>query len=213
VWRHGRILDGMPSEDIVVPFRVPEHKLGRATQVRTTLLVSSLQSLRKRGHLERYLGHLPSEHHEAIQSMIAGQWTSIAVGRAHYQACETLGLTQLEMNAIGREVGDRIEGTFLALIVRMAGSAGVTPWTALEQMPRLYERIFRGGGGGCLIRRGPKDARAQMTGCGLADIPYFVAAITGVFEIGAELFCKKAYARVVVDSCTSNSVVLDIAWA
>jgi hypothetical protein len=203
----------MATGEIVVPFRVPEHKLGRATQVRTTLLVSSLQSLRKRGYLDAYLDRLPPEHHGAIQSMIAGQWTSIAIGRAHYLACEALGLSQPEMNAIGREVGDRIEGTFLALVVRMAGSAGLTPWAALEQMPRLYDRIFAGGGGGCLLRRGPKDARAQMTGCGLADIPYFAAAITGVFEVGAELFCKKAYARPALASCTPNSVVLDIAWA
>jgi len=203
----------LPGAEVVVPFRVPEQRLGRATQVRTTLLVSSLQSLRRRGHLDEYLGHLPPEHHAVVQAMVAGQWVPIEIGRAHYVACDALGLSQPEVNAIGREVGDRIEGTFIATVVRMAGSAGVTPWTALEQTQRLYDRIFQGGGGTCLSKKGPKDARVQMAGFGIADVKYFAHAMAGVFEVGAELFCTKAYAQVVPRACTANSVVMDIAWA
>jgi hypothetical protein len=198
---------------VIAPFHVPEDRLGCATEVRTTLLVSSLQSLRKRGLVDDYFRHLPAAYHQTVQAMIAGQWAPIEVARAHYLACDALGLTPTEANAIGREVGDRIEGTFLATMVRMAGSAGVTPWLALEQTPRLYERIFRGGGGTCVIRRGPKDARVVMAGCGIADVPYFPAAMTGVFEVGAELFCSRAYARVVPTAASARSVVVNIAWA
>jgi len=162
----------MPGAEVVVPFRVPEQRLGRATEVRTTLLVSSLQSLRRRGHLDQYLRHLPAQRHATIQAVIAGQWAAIEVGRAHYVACE-----------------------------------------ALEQTHRLYDRIFRGGGGTRVSRRGPKDARVEMAGFGIADVAYFATAMTGVFEAGAELFCKKAYAQVVPRASTAHSVVLDIAWA
>lgn len=201
------------SADIVTPFRASRQELGHATEVRTTLLVSSLQSLRKRGHLDRYLGHLPREHHATVQSMIAGQWVPIGLGRAHYLACDALDLPSPDINGIGREVGDRIEGTFLATIVRMAGNVGATPWTALTQTERLYARVFRGGGGTCVTRLAPKDAHIQVVGFGFADVPYFAKAMTGVFEIGAELFCTKAYAQVVTRECTPNSVVLHIAWA
>jgi hypothetical protein len=201
------------SPEILAPFPRPRHELGLATEVRTTLLVSSLQSLRKRGHLDRYLGHLPPEHHATVQSMIAGLWVPIEVGRAHYLACEALDLPLSDINAIGREVGDRIEGTFLATVVRMAGSVGATPWTALVQTQRLYQRVFRGGGGTCITKLGPKDARVQLAGYCFTDVPYFSYAMAGVFEIGAELFCSKAYAQVMTRECTPTMVALHVAWA
>jgi len=202
-----------PEEEIVVPFRAAEHLLGIATHVRTTLLVSSLQSLRRRQHFEDYQRHLPAERHAAVQSMIAGQWAPMELGVAHYQACQALRLTTAEMNLIGKEVGDRIEGTFLATMVRMAGRVGATPWTAMQQAGRLYERIFRGGGGLSIVKAGPKEARAHLVGVPLAGIPYFVVAMAGVFEVGAELFCSKAYAREVPGSRTPTRVALVIAWA
>jgi hypothetical protein len=203
----------MAAAEIVAPFPAPEHKLGHATEIRTTLLVSSLQSLRRHGHQERYLGMLPREHHDTVLSMIAGQWAPIALGRAHYLACEGLGLSLAEVNAIGREVGDRIEGTFVATLVRMAGQVGATPWTALTHAQRLCERVLRGGGGTSVARLGPKDARIRLVGLGLNDIPYFVKAMAGVFEVGAELFCTKAYAQVVARESTPNSTVMHVSWA
>ena len=169
-------------EEIVVPFRLPEATLGHAIRIRTTLIVSSLQSLRRRGLIDPYLAHLPAEHHAAVQSMIAGQWTPMSLGMAHYTACEALRLPPEEVNLIGREVGSRIEGTFLATMVSMAGKVGATPWTALAQTGHLYARLFAGGGGIRVSRVGPKDARATMAGVEVAQVPYFRGAMAGVFE-------------------------------
>lgn len=201
------------NPEVFLPFRSPEHELGQATRVRTTLLVSSLQSMRKRGLLETYLAHLPQHHHAAVHSMIAGQWVPMSLALAHYEACEALGLAEAEINAIGREVGDRIEGTFLATMVRMAGNIGATPWTALSQTGRLYDRLLAGGGGTSVLKVGPKDARVLFLGVALARVPYFRLAMGGVFEIAAELFCSKAYTRVVFEGRTATKVVLHMAWA
>jgi hypothetical protein len=202
-----------PAEEILVPLRAADHLLGIATHVRTTLIVSSLQSLRRRERFDDYLALLPAERHAAVQSMIAGQWAPMELALAHYQACQALGLQAAELNLVGREVGDRIQGTFLATVVRMAGSVGATPWTALSQAGRLYERIFRGGGGLGVVKVGPKEARARLVGVPLAGITYFNVAMAGVFEIGAELFCSKAYAREVPGTRTPTRVALQIAWA
>jgi len=199
--------------EVLVPFRAPEHELGEAEQVRTTLLVSSLQSLRKRGLVDAYLSRLPREHHETVLAMIAGQWVPMPLALAHYGACEALDLPAPEVNAIGREVGDRIEGTFLATMVRMAGKVGATPWTALTQTQRLYDRIFAHGGGASIVKLGPKDARVVFAGVPLARVPYFRIATLGVLEIGAELFCSKAYAHLVKEECTPTRVMVHIAWA
>lgn len=181
--------------------------------MRTTLLVSSLQSLRKRGLFDSYLSLLPPEHHPTVLAMIAGQWVDMPLAEAHYDACQALDIPRTEVNAIGREVGDRIEGTFLATMVRMAGTVGATPWAALSQVERLYDRIFAGGGGVCVVKQGPKDALVHFVGVPVCRVPYFRGAMGGVFEVGMELFCAKAYTKEVAASTTPTSVALHIAWA
>jgi len=199
--------------EVFVPFRAPPQKLGVCARVRTTLIVSSLQSLRKRDLYQRYIDLLPPEHHATVRSMIAGQWVPMRVAEAHYDACEALGIDKREVNGIGREVGDRIEGTFLATMVRMAGSVGATPWTALSYVDRLYDRVFAGGGGAGVFKLGPKDAEFHLVGVPLGRIPYFRSAMAGVVEVGAELFCSKAYAKEVPDASTAMGAVLHVAWA
>jgi hypothetical protein len=199
--------------EVFVPFRAPPQKLGVCARVRTTLIVSSLQSLRKRDLYQRYIDLLPQEHHATVRSMIAGQWVPMRVAEAHYDACEALGFDRREVNAIGREVGDRIEGTFLATMVRMAGSVGATPWTALSYVDRLYDRVFAGGGGAGVFKLGPKDAEFHLVGIPLCRIPYFRSAMAGVVEVGAELFCAKAYAKEKPDAAPPMSAVLHVAWA
>jgi hypothetical protein len=199
--------------EVVLPFPGPPEKLGVATRIRTTLLVSSLQSLRRRGSLDDYMRLLPEEHHMTITSMIAGQWLPMAVGLAHYDACQALGISQPEVVAIGREVGDKIHGTFLATMVRMAGQVGATPWTGLSFVGRLFDRLFQGGGGVTVIKLAPKDARVQFLGMPVARVPYYRVAMTGVFEVGLDLFCKKAYVTDVPKEATATCAVLHVAWA
>jgi hypothetical protein len=199
--------------EVFVPFRAPPQKLGVCARVRTTLIVSSLQSLRKRDLFPRYMELLPDEHHTTVRSMIAGQWVPMRVAEAHYDACDALGIDRREVNAIGREVGDRIEGTFLATMVRMAGSVGATPWTAISYVDRLYDRVFAGGGGAGVYKLGPKDAEFHFVGVPLCRIPYFRSAMAGVVEVGVELFCSKAYAKEVPDASPPMGAVLHVAWA
>jgi hypothetical protein len=201
------------GEEVFVAFPVPIERLGMATLARTTLLVSSLQSVRKRNLTERYMQLLPREHHAVMQSMIAGQWTPMKVAEAHYAACNGLGFSDSTAHQIGTEVGDRIQGTFLAAMVRMVGTVGATPWTALSHAQRLFERVFRGGGGLSVIRRGVKDARVNFVGVPLCRFPYYRSALSGVFEAAADLFCRKSYAKEAPGSATPTSVAFQISWA
>lgn len=200
-------------EEIFVPYPAAPEQLGTATLVRTTLLVSSLQSLRRHDHGEAYLKALPREHHETMLSMIAGQWVPMSLALAHYRACESLGIPHGVIHAIGREVGDRIEGTFLATMVRMAGKAGATPWTAVAQLTRLYDRLFDGGGGTQVVKEGPKDVRIEFVGLPLCSIPYWRAASCAVVEVGMELFCTRAYVKEVPGTAGFDRVILRAAWA
>jgi hypothetical protein len=162
------------------------------TLVRGTLIVASRNALEKRGYAERYFAALPEEHHASIRDMLANSWTPEPVARAHYAACDALGLSSQEVFAIGGEVGDRVRATFLGTLASIAREAGTTPWVYLERIPRLFPRICVGGAV-AIYKLGPKDARAEWYGLPGLSIPYFRTAFRGANQSIIALFCTKAY--------------------
>jgi hypothetical protein len=161
------------------------------TAVRSTLIQSSLNTLRKRGHFERYLGLLDVQHKATLLETLAPEWLSMEAATAHYAACDALALSQGELQEIGEDVGERIQGTFLGTLVRKARSVGLTPWILLGQFQRLWERLMQGGGV-CLLKVGPKDCSVDVRGLALCDYAYFRAAFCGVVASGIKLGAGKA---------------------
>ncbi len=135
------------EEETILPFPAPVEQLGLATHLRSTLVASSIESLRRRGLLDRYRATIAPEHREALLTTVAGLWLPMEVGIAHYETVDRLGFTQEEQAQIGREVSHKIHDTFLGVVMRAATQAGVTPWTLLPKGNQLFGRIFQGGGG------------------------------------------------------------------
>jgi hypothetical protein len=180
------------QEEPIIPLPAPRAQIPIATRFRSTWIVSSLQSLRAAGHVERYLASLPLQYHEEILSSVAGVWLPLAMARAHYEACESLGLSLDDQLTMGRSVGGRAQGTLLMTVVKAARGAGVTPWTIMPQFHRLWVRGVEGGAA-AVYRLGPKDARADFVRCELLDIPYFRNGLRGILLGSSTLFCTKAY--------------------
>src|SRR5438105_14521143 len=101
------------------------------SEVRSTLIVSAIQTLRARGLYERYMAQLPPAVRSEVQSLIAGAWLPIELALEHYRAMDRLGLDAVTVEAIGGEVGERANKSMLSIVVRLSREAGVTPWTAL----------------------------------------------------------------------------------
>jgi hypothetical protein len=120
-------------------------KAGTVTHVRSTLILSSVQSLRAHSLYEHYIGLLDPGMRETVESMIAGAWLPVETALKHYRACDALGLTLANEIALGHEVGSRIQASLLGLLVKGAKSTGATPWTGLGYMDRLWERVFSRG--------------------------------------------------------------------
>ncbi|HET9955124.1 MAG TPA: hypothetical protein VFQ61_11505 [Polyangiaceae bacterium] len=178
-------------DEIVLPF--PDAP-GVAAYIRSTLLTSSLQSLRARGLEEKHSRLLPPEHRDTILSCVAGQWLPIAVGAAHYEACGKLGLSAAEQHEVGRSVSKQIHETLLGLTVKMARGVGLTPWTLLAKGNTLFSRLFRGGGTQ-ITRLGASSARIEIAGLPLLEIPYFRNAVSGTYAAGIELLGRGASVR------------------
>lgn len=178
-------------EEIILPFPAERESIPPATAYRSTWIVSSLQTLRERGHFEAYRRNLAA-HHDRIFSALAGSWLPMDVARAHYEACNRLGLGLEEQIAMGLGVGGRAQGTLLSTAVKAARGAGVTPWTIIPQFDRLYRRAANGGAA-AVFKLGPKEARGEFVGCELFDIDYFRHAFRGVLLNVGALFCEKLY--------------------
>jgi hypothetical protein len=183
-----------------------------ATHVRSTLLLSSIQSLKVRGLFERYAASLDEAHRRDILDAVAGVWLPMDVALAHYQACETLGLSPEEQTAIGRDVNLRVQGSVLGLLARTARDAGVTPWVVLASLGRLWQRTFDGGGGVEVHRTGPKDARVELVGLPLLRVPYFRHAFRGVFQGGLTPISQRAYVHEQSGHGTETSAVFRVQW-
>jgi hypothetical protein len=149
------------------------------TGVRSTLIQSSLDTLRKRGHFERYLKLLEPRHRATLLETLAPEWLTPEVANAHYLACDALELPADELMQIGEAVGERIQGTFIGTISRRARLVGLTPWLMVPHFERLRERLLRGGGME-VTRTGPKDCDVDMRVLGLCQHAYFRAAFCGV---------------------------------
>jgi hypothetical protein len=159
--------------------------------VRSTLIQSSLDTLRRRGHFERYLALLDSRHRPTLLESLAPEWLSLDVAAAHYTACDALGLSSGELHEIGEDVGSRIQGTFIGTLVRKARTIGLTPWVPLAQFQRLWERLMQGGAVS-VVKTGPKDCSVEIRSLALCDYDYFRAGFGGVVASGIKLGAGKS---------------------
>jgi hypothetical protein len=199
-------------DELFVPFPVPRLQVPEATHFRSTWLSSSVSALRDRGYYDRYVTLLPEVHRAMILETVAGVWLPIEVCLAHYGACDALALSRRDAWDIGVEVTRKVHGTTLALAIRLAKQAGVTPWTILAQLPRLWERVWRGGGV-AVHKAGPKEAIVEVIRWKPAGIAYVRHTMPAVVQGIVELFCTKVYTTEVVKMTSPSSLGLRLQWA
>jgi hypothetical protein len=183
-----------------------------ATHVRSTLIVSSMQALRARGFFDAYAAHLSPASQGELMSLIAGTWVPIDLGLAHYRAVDKLGLDPQAIDAIGGEVGARVNRTVLSTVLKMSKQTGVTPWSALARAHRLRELSWQGSDL-AVWRLGPKDARLDCVGMPFAAIPYYAVSFGGFVRGLVQLFSSKAYSKMEHARCSPTSVSYHLSWA
>jgi hypothetical protein len=175
--------------------------------IRGSLIVSSLETLRALDLFDRYLGCLPAEEHDNVLYILASSWVPIDLAMKHYAACEAMQLTDTELEGIGRHASQRIMGTFLGTLVRTASSLIAPGRVPLMQYPRLWDRLLRGGG--CTVSAmGPDDARIESRGVPMFRYRYFRVGYTGLIKGAASMFRSSVHAR--VRNATDNSLTIEL---
>jgi hypothetical protein len=193
-----------------LPYRA-ERARTEAKNVRSTLIASSVQALKRRGIYDAYLEKLPAPLHETIASCIAGGWLPMATAIQHYEAVDAIGLTDAQVNEMGVDVSTQTQATYLATAVKLATSAGATPWTALAQFQRLWDRI--NDGGDCTVfKLGPKDAHLEYRGLPLVRVRYYRLAFRHYTQTLFRLFSSSCYVNDVPRSAGPASGAFRVAW-
>lgn len=196
-----------PGRRALVPAPTP-----LAREVRGTLIVTSLQMLRERGLIDRYRGFVEPETLRAIEGVIAATWVPVELIVAHYRACDRLGFTVAELIDLGRGLTSRLHRPVFKVLVNLAGAAGVTPWAIAPQLPKIWDRMYRGGAIET-IQLGPKDARVEIRGFPCAGIAYSRIAWRGVLLGGVEIFASRAYVSEIPAQCDATTLTYRMSWA
>jgi hypothetical protein len=200
----------MAAEVVMVHPRAPARP-GPPQHIRSTLLCSGIAELRLRGHFDAYVEKLLPEARETILTMIAGVWLPMSIAMAHFQAITALELSPDEAFAIGASSGQRIHQTLLHALVRLATGVGASPWTLFENYPRLWARIFDGGGV-TISKVGPKDALLEFAAFPPARFAYFRDAFRGANHSGLTLFVTTVYVREMPTRRSPSGFALRVAW-
>jgi hypothetical protein len=200
------------GETAYVPFPAPVYQIPRTSQFRSTWLSSSLRALRQRGLMDAYFAALPREYHAPVEECVAGAWLPAEVAEAHYRACDALGLSVATQMEIGASVAQFAQGSLLNTFIRMARSAGVTPWTMFGNYGRLWDRIWVGGAV-AVYKLSEHEARVEIVQWTCAGSDYCRNALRGVLRGMTDIFGMQATVHELPRPYDVHSLAYRVRWA
>jgi len=177
--------------EVLLPFPA---RIVPLRHVRSTVLLASIEGVRRAGRFDGYRRLVPVEHHQALFESVAGSWLSVEAGRAHYLACDQLGFSPSEQVQMGGRTAERTGESMVGTVIRLAKQAGATPVLYFTQLQRLWARAYDGGGI-AVYKTGPKDARLDVISFSLCESPFYRNALRGWVQGLAALFSTRVYLR------------------
>ncbi len=201
----------MLKRELFLPLQYPSGDYPEVKQVRSTLLTASLQGVRHMGWEERYFAALPRELHDQMRMLTAGEWKPLALGIAHYGACDAMDLTNDEMKEMGRQVSVRTQKTFVGTLGSIAAGAGANPWHIFQHGHRIWGRIFDGGDH-VAYKIGPKDIDIICMGCPLLRIRYFRTAMGAYYAALAGVVASSVHWHELPEHRSDEKLGLRISW-
>jgi hypothetical protein len=196
-WHASRILENVArpypvtSAGVETVLAFPK-RVDPLANVRSTILIASLNNIKSAGHYDTYIRHLPGEHRRELLEQVVGTWTPVEAALAHYTACDALGLSEHTATAFGRQTVERIGTSLVGTGIRMAKQAGATPWTFCPHVQRFWARGYDGGGI-AVYKLGPKDARFDLIQFSLCASAFYRSALGGWLGGLLQLFCTTLY--------------------
>lgn len=179
--------------------------------VRGSLIASSLATLRSNGLYERYLDCLPGDQQNRVLYIVAASWVPVDIALAHYGACDAMRLTEAELERMGRNVSERIMGTFLGTLVRTARKIYTPSSVPLRQYPKLWDRLLQGGGCTVSMSNAAKTACIESRGVPMFRYRYFRIAYAALIRGAGAMFRDDMNVR--IRNATDLSLTTELNWS
>ncbi len=183
-----------------------------ARHMRSTILLSALESVRLAGYGDAYLERLEEPHKQTLLHTVAGTWLPIEVAHAHYRACEALNLSADVQTEIGRRTGEHTRSILLGTVAQLAKQAGVTPWTLIPHLQKFWDRGYDGGGM-TIVKVGPKEARIDILRCSLCEFRHFRNALRGLVMVLMDYFCSRSFVTELPGKRPDATAYYKLQWA
>ena len=157
------------------------------------ILVVDQEGLRERGLFKKYAAQLASDPvlQERILHCTVSDRIDVPAVMAHYAALDALGLSHQTAFDFGKQVGERVHGEFLRVLIKLAGKFGADPWRALAQAEKLWKRSWEGGAL-LVVRESNNSARFTVEGMPPSSSDFFRASLSGAIHAGVTLLCQRA---------------------
>ena len=196
--------------EVIVP---PVASFAPATEVRGTLLATSLAMVRERGMEAAYFAALEPNFHDAVRSVLAQAWLPMEVAIAHYRAMGRVFPAMHEQIDNGKIVSERTQNAYLRTIVRALHATGSLDIpAAVRRLPAVVERMVRGGGVAAAYRTGRKDVRIELSGYPFLRAPYTHNAWQGMFYSALSLVTPRLTVRQDLRYRGDWRMALDVSW-
>jgi hypothetical protein len=192
-----------------VPLRYPPSQVPPVTQVRSTLISSSVRAITDPALLALYKQSLPAHLHSTVLGAVAGSWLDINVAIDHYRAMDALGLDISDMISIGEKVGHAVRSYLIGAAGQVAPNDDMTPWLILPHTQRTWDRVYVGGDVS-IEETGPKQFIRTIYGLPLCAIPYFRHASRGIMRSVVSRWCTKC--EVAELGATPTTLQWQVSW-
>jgi hypothetical protein len=184
-----------------------------ASEIRGTMLSTSLGLVREQDREQAYYALLPAHLHPFMRAVEPLAWIDMDTALVHYQVMNEIFPGKIEQIDNGRMIGERTFNGYVKTLLRAFAVGGqVDPSMLLRKLVQGMERSLRGGGAIAAYRTGPKDARAELVGYPLVSINYVRNAWLGVFEYLLALTSKRVFVREDPSFGRDQRIALLISW-
>jgi hypothetical protein len=199
------------TETLIYPPQHSKRDTPEVDAVRGLVFASGYKWMVESGHADRYRDLLPlARMRDRVAAVTAAEWIPIADALVVYAACDALELTFDEQISIGRAVAGANNGVILRTVARLVGAVA-SPWTALAQFDKAWQRSNRGGAV-AVYKLGDRQARVEFWRASLARSPFFTTSMRGSVAIGIEPFCERVVVNDVPDQATADGFALRVTW-
>jgi hypothetical protein len=201
----------MARGDPAVPlYPVPEN-VRPVYAVRGTIVFLDWCWLRANRTYDRYTAAIEAGTRARLLGVAASDWVPAEILEAHYCALDSMGFTRAQAMTCGVSVGQAVHGSMLRTLVRLAGGLGATPWAALGQGRKLWDRSWRGGAF-VPYRLGEKSARVEVLETAMARSAFHRASFCGALSVGIGWLCQEHVVREIENARRDDSFVFRIDW-